>query len=633
MHRPSQIKQKRGLRGHEFPSAARVVNAARASAAVAVSCAAFFTVACTGQIDGPTTQPPSVGGTGNLASGGSGATTTGGGGGTTAGGAAGSVGAGAGGSAGAGAVGGAAGSSAGGTGAGGSAGSAPLSTGGVQLRLLTQAEYLASLKSLFGNVTTPLDLPDDTSVGGLVALGASKVTVNATAADKYEVASRAVVAEVFADMARWQTLVGCQPKADLSDTCVETFVRAFGKRAFRRDVSDPEFQQWVQVARDAAALGGSAAVGLSTVVSGLLQSPNFLYRVETNALDTANGRLKYDGRSMAVRLAYFLTGGPPSPELLTAGESGQLDTAEGVKTAAAPLLSDPGLVDRLTAFFYEYSQAELVMVSDKDPNMFPTYNATLQNSMKEGTRLFLERVVLAPSADVRSFFDSNQTFADAALAPIYGVTAPNSGFAQFTLAPTSGRVGIMGQAAMLAGHSKSDHSSPTVRGLYMIQAFFCTVPDPPPGNVNTKIPDDPTLTTRQKLEQHRSNPVCAGCHSMFDPLGMALEHFDSIGRYRETENGLAIDASGVLEDGTAFDDAVGLGAALRASPVANECLLRNFYRNVNGRADDLYDQPQVDTMGATLASRNYVFRDFVADFVVGDAFRSAPALPITGENP
>src|SRR6185295_9354549 len=175
----------------------------------------------------------------------------------------------------------------------------------VNLRLLTQGEYLASLKSLFGDVKTALDLPEDTSAGGFIALGATRVTVNSTAADKYEVASRAVVAEVFGDMARWQTLVGCQPQANLSDTCVETFARAFGKRAFRRDLTDAEFQQWVQVARDAAALAGNAADGLSTLISGFLQSPNFLYRVEINALDAASDRLKYDGRTMADRLAYF----------------------------------------------------------------------------------------------------------------------------------------------------------------------------------------------------------------------------------------------------------------------------------------------------------------------------------------
>ena len=123
-------------------------------------------------------------------------------------------------------------------GSGGSAGSPPLSTGGVKMRLLTQAEYLASLQSLFGAVTTPLALPDDMSVAGFVSIGASKVTVNATAAYKYEVASRAVVAEVFGDAERWQALVGCEPEADFSDDCLETFLRSFGKRAYRRDLSD-----------------------------------------------------------------------------------------------------------------------------------------------------------------------------------------------------------------------------------------------------------------------------------------------------------------------------------------------------------------------------------------------------------
>jgi hypothetical protein len=139
----------------------------------------------------------------------------------------------------------------------------------------------------------------------------------------------------------------------------------------------------------------------------------------------------------------------------------------------------------------------------------------------------------------------------------------------------------------------------------------------------------PTLTTRQKLELHRSFASCASCHAAFDPLGMALEHFDSIGRFRETEDGLTIDASGTLDDGTTFNGAAELGAALSKSSPVTECLLRNFYRNVNGRDDDEYDQPQVDALMTMLSSRGYVFRDMVADFVVSDAFRSAPRVPIT----
>jgi hypothetical protein len=601
----------------------------RTPAAVAVSWAALSAAACTTTMSGDPDALPGAGGTGNATTGGSGGTTSVGGSaatGNTTGGGAGSATTGGGSSVG-GTGGGTGGSTTGGS--GGSAVTGPLSTGGSMLRLLTQSEYLASLKSLFGTVTTPLDLPADTSAGGYIALGASRVAVNSTAADKYETASRAVVAEVFGDMARWKTLVGCEPQANLSDTCVETYVRAFGRRAFRRDLESAEVEQWVTVARDAAVLAGNATEALSTLTSGFLQSPNFLYRVETNTLDASIDRLKYDGRSMAVRLAFFLTGGPPSAELLAAGESGQLDTAEGVRTAATPLLGDPSLVGRLASFFYEYTQADLMMEAKPSTELFPNFSDSLRNSMKESTRLFLEKVVLAPGADVRSYFDSDQTFADAALAPIYGVTAPSSGFAQVTFTPQSGRAGILGQAGVLTAHSKADHSSPTIRGLFMMQAFFCTLPGTVPGDVDTTLKVDATMTTRQILEAHRANPKCAGCHALFDPMGMALEHFDSIGQYRETENGLPIDASGTLIDGTPFNGAAELGVALRESAPVTECLLRNFYRSVNARDDDLYDQPQVDGMKASLSARGYVFRDLVAEFVVSDAFRSAPRVPIT----
>jgi hypothetical protein len=271
------------------------------------------------------------------------------------------------------------------------------------------------------------------------------------------------------------------------------------------------------------------------------------------------------------------------------------------------------------------------MTVEKSPELFPDFNDSLRESMREGTRLFLENVVLAPGADVRSYFNSNQVFADAALAPIYGVTPPSSGFAQFTLGPETGRAGIMGQAGVLAAHSKADHSSPTARGLFMMQAFFCQTPEPPPDGVVTELVVDPTLTTREKIALHSSIPLCAGCHAMFDPMGLALEHFDSIGRYRETEDGLPIDATGTLQDGTPFDGAAQLGTALGGSASVTECLLRHFYRSVNGRADKVDDQAQFDAMLASLSSRGYVLSDMVADFVASDAFRSAPALPITGD--
>jgi hypothetical protein len=516
------------------------------------------------------------------------------------------------------------GSGSGSGGASGGMGGVDLSEGGPKLRVLTQSEYKNALTYLLGPIGAPLELPADLSTGGFTAIGSAEVAINRPAVALYETAARTAAAEVFGDAARWQALVGCQPQVDLSDACVVTFLQTFGRRAFRRDLTDVELQQWLGVGQETAQLSASAEQGLAAIVSGLLQSPNFLYRIETNRLDVAIGRLKYDGPSMATRLSFLLTGRPPSDALLNAAASGQLDTAEGVRAAAAPLLDDPIAIERMSEFFAEFSQAELVLVVEKSEEMFSSWNAELQSSMLQATQLFIKNVVLAPGADVRSFFDSNQTFVDASLAPIYDVAAPAAGFEQITLSPETGRAGILGQAAVLAGHSLSDHNSPTRRGLFVTGTFLCQQPLAPPDGVITELPIDPTLTTRQRLELHRSNPSCASCHALFDPPGMALEHFDSIGKYRATEDGLQIDATGML-DGVAFDGAVQLGAALRDNARAQSCLMSNFYRSANAVVDAKPDAAQVEALKQTLAEKGYVWRDLLAEFVASDAFRSAPA--------
>jgi len=497
------------------------------------------------------------------------------------------------------------------------------------LRLLTQAEFAASVQSLLGTLTAPLPAPDDISVAGFASVGAGQMSVTDMAATAYETASLAATAEVFGNTTRWQKLVGCAPKADLSDACVTTYIKTFGRAAFRRDLTNDEVQQWLGVAKSGATLAGTAAYGLASATSGLLQSPNFLYRVETNAVDSSNGRLKYDGLSMASRLSYLLTGGPPSAALLDAAASGQLDTAAGIRTAAAPLLTSAGIADRMTAFFSEYAQAQQVLAVSKSDTLFPTFNAALKDSMLQGLQLFLKNVVLAPNADVRSFYDSNQTFVDAKLATLYGVKAPASGFGQVQLPASSGRAGILGQAGLIAAQSQSDRTSPTRRGIFILESLLCTTPPPPPPGVVVDLPNDPTLTMRQVLEMHRSNEVCAGCHASFDPLGFPLEHLDPIGRYRETENGLAINATGSV-NGAAVDGEAQLGAALRQDPKVLACLMRNFYRAANGRVEDDKDPEQIKNLVQSLSARNYVWSDLVADFVASDAFRSAPALPVTG---
>ncbi len=502
-----------------------------------------------------------------------------------------------------------------------------LSKGGPRLKVLTQSEFKDSLTYLLGELTSQFELPADLSTAGFTTIGSAEVAINSAAVPLYEAASRAAAAEVFADDARWQALVGCAPQ-DLADPCVSTFVQTFGRRAFRRDLTQEEVQQWVGVAQEAAQLTGSPVEGLSTLVSGLLQSPNFLYRVETNKLDEATGRLVYDGPSMATRLSFLLTGHTPSDELLNAAAAGQLDTADGIRAAAAPLLGDPNAVEHMAEFFEEFSQAELVMVVEKSAEMLPSWNPQLQDSMLEATELFIKNVVLAPGADVRSFFNSDQTFIDANLAPIYGVTPPADGFMQMTLGPETGRAGILTQAGILAGHSLTDHNSPTRRGLFITMTFLCQTPPPPPAGVIAELPDDPTLTTRERMELHRTEPSCAGCHALFDPPGLALEHFDPIGQYREDEEGKPIDATGEI-NGAPFDGAAELGAVLAQNETAMSCMMKNFYRSANGVVDPTADAAQIEALSQTLTATGYVWHDFITEFVASDAFRSAPA-PIAG---
>lgn len=531
------------------------------------------------------------------------------------------------------------GSGSGGTsGGGGTGGNVVRSTGGVTLRRLTRAEYLASVQALLGTLTTQLAPPDDDlQVAGFVAVGASTLAVTDTAGTAYEDSSLKATAEVFGDTQRWQKLVGCAPRADLSDACVTTYIKNFGRSAFRRDLTNDEVTQWVGVAKNAATLAGTAAQGLATVTSGFLQSPYFLYRIETNKLDSSNGRLKYDGISMAHRLSYLLTGGPPSTDLLTSATSGKLDTADGVATAAAPFLSAPSLTDRMTAFFNEYSQGPQVLAISKSTTLFPSFTDPLKNSMYQSLQLFLKNIVVAADADVRSFYDSDQTFVDANLATLYGVKAPASGFAQVKLDSSTTRAGILGQAAVLAGQSQSDRTSPTRRGLFVYQSLYCNPPPQVPPGVNIDLPPidmSHPVTRRKQLEDHRSQPMCAGCHGLFDPFGFASEHFDALGQYRATENGLQIDTTGQIgTDGPKFDGVAQLGKVLRQDPDVISCLLRNLYRNANGRAEDDQDMDQIKNLASSLGARNYVWSKFLADFVVSDAFRSAPALPVTTGSP
>ncbi len=495
------------------------------------------------------------------------------------------------------------------------------------LRLLTQVEYRNTIAALIqGADVDSLDLPDDTVVADYGTVGAATVTVNEVAAELYEAASQEVTLALFNDDQRWPQHVGCMPQADLSDACVETYVRSFGRRAFRRDLTDEEAQQWIDVARSAATLSESAETGLATATSGILQSPNFLYRVEDAQSDLELGRIRFDGLSMATRLSYLLTGAAPSDSLLDTAAAGGLDTPDGVRAAAAELFNQEGSSEFMAEFFSELTGARRVIDAEKDLVTFSSLTDELRNSMLEEVQLWMSNVVLAPQADVRGFYNSTTTFVDGPLADFYGIQAPaGGGFQQVDLGADANRSGILGKAAFLMVHSSPDSSNPTRRGKFILQQFMCLEVPPPPAGLVVTIPEQNEetgpMTTRELFEQHGIDASCIGCHSVMDPFGFALEHFDAAGQYRETENGLTIDATGSYGDRT-FDGAVELGQVLFDDEGTPGCFVKNFYRYANGTEDDQTDAALIDELAATLVERGHVWRELLTEFASSNAFNS-----------
>ncbi len=500
----------------------------------------------------------------------------------------------------------------------------PVSGTQIRLRLLTEAEYAGTVQNLLGggNTLTLPALPPDVVLSDFRSIGATEVNLSETSIEAYAAAARAITAEVFGTEVRWRALVGCEPAPALDGACTADYIARFGRLAFRRALTDVEKTKWGELAKKLATISGNPVTALAELTATILQSPHFLYRVETGVGDGLSDRYKFSADSVASRVSFLLTGASPSDALLTAAEQGALNTPEGVRQAATALLSSEGSSEHLARFFVEYLGLGGIETLQKSSE-FVSFNADVRKALRTETDLFFKEVVLAPGADALAMFDSPRGYINATLTENYGVPATGDAFQAFDFPPESGRAGIASKGGFIAAHSGTDLSSPTRRGVFILKNLLCQVlPDPPAGVVTTLPPAEGPITTRQRLEKHQEmGGACAGCHAAIDPYGFALEHFDAIGRYRATENGLPIDASTTIA-GTPVNGAIELGALLRNNPLGRGCLTSRFARHANATGD--VDQLLLDSLTNAFEGRAFVWRDFLASFTASEAFLSAP---------
>jgi hypothetical protein len=414
---------------------------------------------------------------------------------------------------------------------------------------LTAAEMGSTFRDIFPEAKAgfSLGLSDALdSKDGFVS--PSKLVLGEDSADKLMAAAKAI-ADLVVAPANVGTLSGKFPCVQSSPNaaCAAEVIKRYGRRLFRRPLTSDEVQRYQQLHTGVAAKSDFAQ-GLKWTLVALMQSPHTLYRRQVGQA-MAGGTYQLTPFELASELAYTFTGTTPSEELLAKAEGGQLSGREALVAEARSLLQSPGGRRATSEFFRLWLGYDLVTANQRD--QVPGF-ATLRDKLAAETQAFVQHVVYDDKGGLSQLFTAPYTMLDGALGTYYGLGAPATpgadGFGVVMRPPGRG-IGILAQGSILAERSQSLNSSPTKRGILVRHKLLClqippqpaVVPDLPPSGAGWK-------TTRQRFESVHAQGACGGCHRFFDPIGFPLEHFDEGGRFRATENGEPIDASGSAMD-------------------------------------------------------------------------------------
>ena len=497
------------------------------------------------------------------------------------------------------------------------------------LRRLTRFEYAAALEDVFG-ITVEIEalLPRDEVVEGFdnhaESLGVTDLHVEA-----YLKLAEQVGARVAGDPALLFAHGAC---GDFDVECGRTLVTSWGTRLFRRSLTDRELAQLVSLfAGDFSEPG--IREGTELVISALLQSPSFLYRLDgavTAAVDdSAGARPLASPETLASRLAFLFWSSVPDRELAAAAASGRLASAKDVAREARRLWKDERTKRSLWHFHEQWLGLSDFRDVEKNPRLFAFWDPELRRDLALETRLFVLAVLRQDDARLTTLLTAPYTFANARLRDFYGLgpgSADDDVFEQVAFPASAPRGGLLTQGSLLSAHAEVDQTSPVLRGKFVVERFFCKSPPPPPPNLAVSPPVlDPRLTTRQRFERHRTDPGCAGCHQFLDPVGFGFEHFDASGHYRETEGGAPIDARGFLVgtdvDGE-FDGAIALSHKLAASEDVRRCVVSHWFRYAFGRAESPEESCSLERLADVFRDSRGSLEELVVGLTQLEAFLS-----------
>jgi hypothetical protein len=452
------------------------------------------------------------------------------------------------------------------------------------LRRLTRGELQNTLDDIFPQVKGKwtVKLPDVESGLGLDN-DPALLTVGGQVAEQLLDTANNLATALTADDTLPQVLPCASASPDRS--CAQTFVTQFGRRLFRRPLTQADQDRYLAYF-DAQLAASDFKSALRWLTIGLIQSPHAIYRREVGTV--ADGTRQLSQYEIAGELAYMFSGTTPSADLLAQAEAGQLSTPEQLVGIASQMLTTPVGREVVHRFFKSWLGYEQVPPALSNVPSF----ATIGPDMVQETRKFIEEVVMTGRGGIRELLTAPYTTPSASLATFYGFPAPAADYAKIER-PAGRGLGVLAQGSLIAAHSHEAASSPTLRGLLVFERLLCGERPQIPPSVPTLVPPSPGVkTTRQRYEeQHMSAGTgCRGCHQLFDPLGFGFEHYDEAGRYRDQEGGLPVDASGTLTGADAQDQSFTsldeLATQLASHPQVGKCSSGyvNAYAYANGVA-------------------------------------------------
>jgi hypothetical protein len=490
------------------------------------------------------------------------------------------------------------------------------------LRRLTHEQYDNTVRDLLGIEGNPSGaITPDEKVAAFYSNAISPV-------DRLVVEQYAAVAESLARQALSDIdgLVACDRTALGDAACASRFIARFGARAYRRPLSETEQQRFEQLYTTYAA---EFADGIRLVVTAMLQSPSFVYHLElTPAAPDSAGAVALNDYELASRLSYALWNSMPDESLFSAAAAGRLGSAEGLRSEAERLLGDARSGDAFASFHVQWLGLETLPDTQKDPALFPEFSASMKAAMTRETVRFADYVLRRGDGRLETLLTAPFSLLEEPLHALYGVAPAATAEEPVGLDPAR-RAGLLTQAAFLTAHAHPYQSSLVRRGHAIRKNLLCTTLPDPPDDVNNNPPDPaPGATTRERFAEHTSETSCASCHALIDPIGFGFENYDAIGRYRDQENGLDVDASGELTHaGTTsgpFTGAVELAHKLATSDQVRDCVARQWFRFSLGRLERTQDACTLERLKDEFGASDYDVRRLLLAIVTSDAFRYRP---------